>query len=177
MHSNKTPNHALQRTALGGDGRPAIHAYLRPKRSLSLGPFGNPMNLALRVLTIPALLWAILPPAIFGLLFLVGARGHWSVLFDLIVSSSCIVLAFSVFRKIPKGVWLCAFLVVGSTTVAELFHTFDDYESSGPRPFEWINGYFFRGLPLLTIVSIVNLLSQTPPAEQAGAADRAGRGR
>jgi hypothetical protein len=161
---------------------PASRLLLTPLRSVlagvapraAIGDRGRSaeeeMNTFLRILTLLAALWALLPPASYGLMFSLFL--DWSVFLDFLVSGSCIVLAISAFRRMRIEVWTPSFAVPTLFMTAGLIHNFRTGGESGPLPFEWITGYARHAIPLL-LISIVVRLHQNRQAEQDGGGNSA----
>ena len=104
------------------------------------------------ILLLPALLWAILAPGSYGVLFLV--HGHWSALIDAMVVLVCAILVAPVFRRTPTGLWLGGACTLAVTGFLGFFHHFRDSGESGPLPFEWLNDYWTQALPLLVLSAV-----------------------
>ncbi len=113
------------------------------------------MKLATRILIIPAFVWAALPPASYSLFALFN---HWSMIEDLLVVLSCLVLTIFPYKKFNIGAWVAAYAFLVIITATGLIHHFQDSGESGPLPFEWINSYYNHSAPLLVIA----LLSWVP---------------
>ncbi|MFU8894692.1 MAG: hypothetical protein ACNA8L_13810, partial [Luteolibacter sp.] len=68
------------------------------------------MKTILRTLIVIAAIWAVLAPAMYGMLF--GAFADWSSLIDFLIVLSCGVLVLAAFKNISLVLWLTAFAVV-----------------------------------------------------------------
>ena len=123
------------------------------------------MKTTLRTLIVIAAIWAILAPAMYGVLF--GAFADWSALLDFLIVFSCGVLVLAAFKNISLGIWLAAFAVVAVSGVSGFFYHFQDSGESGPLPFEWLNSYFVQALPLLLIALLARFFDPNKEAEQA----------
>ena len=122
------------------------------------------MKTILRTLIVIAAIWAILAPAMYGVLFV--AFADWSALFDFLIVLSCGVLVLAAFKNVSFGIWLAAFAVVAVTGVSGFFYHFQDSGESGPLPFEWLNSYFVKALPLLIIAFLTRFVVPNKDAEQ-----------
>ena len=128
------------------------------------------MKIALRVIVIPALIWAGLAPGNYG--FLSFYFHHWSAWVDLAVLLACIILAAPPFKRLPFTLWLCGLIAVSVTASLGFFHHFQDSGESMPLPFEWLNGYWTQALPLVLVsvasVAILSRCNQKPTENEHG---------
>jgi hypothetical protein len=131
------------------------------------------MKIALRGTIVLASGWAILAPAMYGLLF--AAVLHWSAFIDILVVISCIVLAVTAFRQVSQILWIVSFTFVGGVGIAGFFHHFRDSGESGPLPFEWINSYFLHAVPILAVATLTRIYITTINAQQGAAGNVAPR--
>ena len=105
------------------------------------------MKIALRILIVPAVVWAILPPGAYGLLFLVVKDS--SAIIDFVLVAACVVLGISAFKSMSFLIWIIAFTTVSIFGLIGFVHRFRYFGESGPLPFEWINNYFIHAIPLI----------------------------
>ena len=127
------------------------------------------MMIVLKILTLLSALWALLPPASYGVMFLLLL--NWSVLLDFLVSASCVVLAISAFRRIQIGIWSLFLAIPGLIMAAGLLLDFRTAGESGPLPFEWIAGYAPHAIPVL-LISIAVRMYQNRQAEHGTRGNR-----
>jgi len=123
------------------------------------------MKTILRTLIVIAAIWAVLAPAMYGVLS--GAFADWSAIFDFLIVFSCGVLVLAAFKNISLGIWLAVFAVVAVFGVSGFFYHFQDSGQSGPLPFEWLNSYFVQALPLLLIALLARFFEPNKEAAQA----------
>jgi len=108
------------------------------------------MNIAMKIAILLTGIWAAMLPAAYGVIFIIFF--HFSAFIDFLVLGSCIVLVWDSFRTLPRLIWTASFLVLLCATNIGFVHYFSDFESSGPLPYEWLNGYFKNSVPLITLV-------------------------
>lgn len=120
-------------------GAPAAHCYVRQKE----------MKTAVRVLVVLASIYALAPPLSYMVLFTFAL--HQSAVIDLVVALSCVLLAYSSFKKLPSALWFGSLLVVALSASIGSFHHFRDSGESGPLPYEWLNHYFTAAVPLIVL--------------------------
>ena len=119
------------------------------------------MKTILRILVVIAAILAILAPASYCLLFV--AFADWSALVDFVLVISCIILALAAFKHISFILWMTAFVIVAVFAGSGFLHHFQDSDESGPLPFEWLNGYFLKALPLLLLTASSQFLGRKKP--------------
>ena len=98
-----------------------------------------------------ACIWAIYIPVMYGLLFTFSLNS--SALVDLTIFISCIALTATVFIKPKPAISLISSVIVLAFSIVGFFYHFQDSGTSGPLPYEWLNGYYLHTLPLLIIVT------------------------
>ena len=114
------------------------------------------LKTALRIAALTAFAFAAISPATYALLSaFVGDR---SAFIDMAVVGSCIILVADAFKHL--AVWLFVFgvAVLLTASLAGMFVHFQDSGESGPLPYEWLNGYYLRSMPLLLISAGARLL-------------------
>ena len=121
------------------------------------------MDKLLKMVALPAGVWAGFQPAMYGALFTVFT--HYSALIDFLVLASCLVLTISIFKRIRSAVFFIALATLLFASVIDFFHHFQDSGTSGPLPYEWLNGFYLFGLPLV-FISIFNYLQYSKNNEQ-----------
>jgi len=113
------------------------------------------MRVLLKILTILACVWAVIPPSVYGFIFTVVA--DQSAVIDIFIVACCICLAVSSFKRVHLYIQSLSFLMVAIASIIGFFHYFQDSGASGPLPYEWLNSYYLHSLPLLIIFTATRL--------------------
>jgi hypothetical protein len=107
------------------------------------------MKLVPKILLVAACLFAVLVPAMYAFVF--GVCWDIDALVATAVTGSCIILGAGGFKRVSGLAFASAVSVLSTATLVGFFVHFPDSGSSGPLPYEWLNGYFQFSTPLLLI--------------------------
>jgi hypothetical protein len=107
------------------------------------------MITVLKIAIILAGIWAALSPIAYGFISIIVF--HSSAFIDILVFGSCVVLVWEAFSKLPRPIWVASMVVLLGAANIGFVHYFRDFGSSGPLPYEWLNGYYKNAAPLIVL--------------------------